>query len=60
MAKIVGKLNAVSLSKVRKAGLHPDGNGLYFQVAPGGSKSWVFRFMLNSRARTMGLTRHTH
>jgi integrase len=55
MARVVGKLSAVSLSKARKTGLHPDGNGLYLQVAPGGSKSWVFRFMLNSRARTMGL-----
>ena len=55
MAKTVGRLNAVSLTKARKAGLYPDGNGLYLQVAPGGSKSWIFRFMLNSRARTMGL-----
>lgn len=55
MAKIVGKLSAVGLSRARKAGLYPDGNGLYFQVARGGSKSWVFRFMLNGRARTMGL-----
>jgi hypothetical protein len=38
----------------RKPGLHADGGGLYLQVTPNGA-SWVYRFMLNSRAREMGL-----
>lgn len=33
----------------------PDGDNLYLQVAPGGSKSWLFRYTLNGKAREMGL-----
>lgn len=33
----------------------PDGGGLFLQVAAAGSKSWVFRYALDRRAREMGL-----
>ena len=36
-------------------GLYSDGGGLYLQVGPSGSKSWILRFMLHGRARAMGL-----
>ena len=36
-------------------GLIADGGGLYLQISRSGSKSWVFRFMLNRRSREMGL-----
>jgi integrase len=55
MAKIIGKLSALSLSKVREPGHYPDGHGLYLQVNRGGSLSWVYRYMLNKRPRMMGL-----
>jgi integrase len=32
-----------------------DGGGLYLQIAPAGSKSWLFRFTLVGKAREMGL-----
>lgn len=32
-----------------------DGSGLSLQIMPSGSKSWVLRFMLNGKARMMGL-----
>ena len=32
-----------------------DGQGLNLQIMPSGSKSWILRFMLNGKARTMGL-----
>ncbi len=32
-----------------------DGHGLALQIMPSGSKSWVLRYMLNGKARTMGL-----
>src|SRR5262249_2824591 len=38
-----------------KPGCFADGLGLYLQVAEGGSKQWLFRFMLKGRARKMGL-----
>src|ERR1700722_17984694 len=36
-------------------GYHADGNGLYLHVTASGTTSWTFRFMLNGRAREMGL-----
>jgi integrase len=32
-----------------------DGEGLYLQVAPGNTKSWLFRYMLHRKSREMGL-----
>jgi hypothetical protein len=39
----------------RKGRLYPDGAGLYLRVGRGGAKSWAFRFMLDRKAREMGL-----
>ncbi len=36
-------------------GMHPDGDGLYLQVGPGGTTSWIFDYMLHGKARYMGL-----
>jgi hypothetical protein len=33
----------------------PDGAGLYLQVSPTGTKSWVFRYSVKARERYMGL-----
>lgn len=49
------KLSARTVESKRKAGLYGDGGGLWLQVSPSGSKSWLFRFMLQGRAREMGL-----
>lgn len=35
-----------------------DGGGLYLQVAPGHTKSWLFRYTLRGKAREMGLGRY--
>jgi Arm DNA-binding domain len=58
----MGKLTAVA---VRAAKHDPtkkarpirigDGDGLYLQIAPGGTKSWLLRYMLNGKQREMGL-----
>lgn len=32
-----------------------DGNGLYLQITPPGVKSWVYRYKLHGRTRSMGL-----
>ena len=39
----------------RSTRLYADGNGLYLQVTPGESRSYVYRYMLRGRARSMGL-----
>jgi integrase len=48
------KLKSVAVAKLGP-GLHSDGNGLYLSVGRNGSRSWVFRFMREGRAREMGL-----
>jgi integrase len=54
MARNIGNLSAVALPKL-KPGMHGDGGGLYLQVTKGGGRTWIFRFMLDRRAREMGL-----
>jgi integrase len=49
------RLSAVGIKAIKKPGYFADGNGLYLQVTASGAKSWVFRFMLNKRAREMGI-----
>ncbi|KZD08541.1 tyrosine-type recombinase/integrase [Oceanibaculum pacificum] len=57
MARRYQRLNALAVTHAKTPGMHPDGDGLYLQVAPGGSKSWIFRYRLNGRKtpRDMGL-----
>ncbi|MCJ2142259.1 tyrosine-type recombinase/integrase [Methylobacterium sp. E-066] len=43
------------VSRTREPGLYADGGGLYLQVTHADARSWIFRFMLNGRARSMGL-----
>jgi integrase len=57
----MGKLSAVMVKALRFPGdkTRPvrfgDGDGLYLQVAPGDTKSWLFRYTLRGKAREMGL-----
>lgn len=55
MARQSNKLTARAVATIKKPGFHSDGGGLYLQVAPGGGRSWVFRFQRRGRARWMGL-----
>jgi len=48
-------LNVLAIQKMSKAGRYADGNGLYLQITKTGTKSWIFRFMLNGKSREMGL-----
>ena len=41
--------------KNAKPGRHADGGGLHLLVKPSGARSWVYRFMLNGRARDVGI-----
>lgn len=51
----INKLSTARVASLSKRGLYADGLGLYLQVAEGGTKSWLFRFMKDGRARKMGL-----
>jgi integrase len=55
MAGMSGRLTALKVTRsVGKPGMYADGSGLYLQVTSGGA-SWIYRYMLNGRAREMGL-----
>ena len=54
MAQTVGRLTALKVARAKRPGMYADGGGLYLQITKGGA-SWVYRFMLNGRAREMGL-----
>jgi integrase len=54
MARTTERLTALKVERIRTPGMYADGGGLYLQVTKGGA-SWIYRFMLNGRAREMGL-----
>jgi integrase len=49
------KLTARQVQTLTRPGFFGDGLGLYLQVAPSGSKSWVYRYQRNGRRRDLGL-----
>ena len=51
----MGKFTDKGIQALTKPGRHPDGDGLYLYVAPGGTKSWVQRIVVNERRRDIGL-----
>jgi len=55
MARAFEKLSDLKVRKVKSPGYLGDGGGLYLQVSPSLSKSWVFRYQANGRTREMGL-----
>lgn len=55
MARALNKLSATAAKSVSKPGRHSDGGGLYLNVAPGGTKSWVFVYTRKAKKSEMGL-----
>jgi integrase len=59
MARQMNKLSARMVATVSEPGLYGDGGGLWLQVTDAGegqvTKQWIARYMLNWRARKMGL-----
>jgi len=55
MARPIGKLSAISVSRLKQQGVYSDGGGLSLRVTATGGKFWMFRFMLHGKAREMGL-----
>ena len=51
----MARLTAVKVRSIDKPGRYGDGNGLYLNVAKGGSKSWVHRITIDGVRRDMGL-----
>lgn len=42
-------------SRKKRPGYYLDGHGLYLQVSPGGSRSWIFRYTRHGKSHEMGL-----
>jgi integrase len=55
MARKVHRLSALAVSRESRPGMYPDGAGLYLQVSPAGTRSWIFRYTMGGRTRDMGL-----
>ncbi len=55
MARQIGRLSALAVSRAKKPGMHADGGGLYLQVSANGARSWIYRFMIDGTAGWMGL-----
>src|SRR5271156_3758632 len=55
MAREYNKLSPVAVKNASRPGLYGDGAGLWLNVGPTGGKSWLLRYMLNGKAREMGL-----
>lgn len=53
--RVHNKLTTVSVKAKKEPGLYADGGNLYLQITEAGVKSWLFRYMLNGKARGMGL-----
>ena len=58
MARTSERLSALKVKNLRGPGYFADGGNLYFRIAPGGTRGWIFRFALHGRTRDMGLGRH--
>ena len=51
----MGNLTVLKIKSLTEPGRHADGQGLYLQVARGGSKSWINRIVINGKRREIGL-----
>ena len=55
MAKTVNKLSALKIANLSVPGLYCDGDGLWLQVSPTRSKSWVYRYTIAGQRYHMGM-----
>ena len=51
----MGKLTELTVKDLSRPGRHGDGDGLYLNIAPSGSRSWVQRIAVHRRRRDIGL-----
>jgi integrase len=49
------RLTAVKVKNLKLPGRYGDGDGLYLNIAPGGSKSWIQRITVEGKRRDLGL-----
>ena len=54
MARVFEKLTALQVTREVRPGRYADGDGLYLQVSPTGSKSWVYRYRSGGHLSSKG------
>jgi hypothetical protein len=55
VARTIGRLSALKVSRAAEPGMYADGGGLYPRVKSRAARSWIFRYSLKKRSREMGL-----
>jgi integrase len=55
MARPVNRLSAAWVAKAKTPGLFTDGGGLYLQVSPAGTRSWIYRYRAGAKSHDLGL-----
>lgn len=55
VVRSINRLSAMQVARLKVPGYYADGGNLVLQVAPSGSKSWIFRYTLDGKTREMGL-----
>ena len=55
MARLIEKLTPLAVSKAKTLGYFGDSAGLWLQVSPSLSKSWLFRYTQDGKAKNVGL-----
>lgn len=55
MASNTSALTVKKVESLKKQGKYLDGQGLYLQITPSGTKSWLYRYDINKKRREMGL-----
>ena len=55
MSRTVKELSVVEINGIKEPGLHWIRDNLYLNVTGSGTRSWLYRFMLNGKSRAMGL-----
>lgn len=51
----MSKLTTLEVKNLRQPGRYGDGDGLYLRIAPGGSKQWIQRILVDGTRRDLGL-----
>jgi hypothetical protein len=55
MVRERNRLSDTAVKAKENRGLYSDGGGLYLQITKLGYRSWVYRFRIHRKLRTMGL-----
>lgn len=55
MGRALNRLSARAVATATSPGYYADGGGLYLQVTPSGTKTWIFRYRFGAKRPEMGL-----